>query len=338
MHAQFALLAPFFKNAARLCDVRALDAAADRVHLKYTEGSSMVLEGLAEHVAYTVCRMPATLAAVTRALSHMKQVIPSFAPTSILDVGSGPGTATLGSCLTFPSLRQGTGMERNKDFLRISELLFSSVPGLEASFRGVSGDCETDLPPSGQYDLMTMAYVAGELSLEARRQWMRHASSRAQVLLLVEPGTPAGWKCLMGCRETLISLGAQLLAPCPHDKLCPFTGTDAWCHESVRLPRSSLHRRLKKGELGYEDEKFCYLAATFSSDLPRTVPPARIVHAPRHRHGHSYLTLCTYRGQLETTIISRKYKELYQIARDAEWGDLLPNMKEEYDTDISGSE
>ena len=337
MHTHFSLLAPFYQRAARLCDVRALDAAADRIHRKYTEGALLPLEGLAEHVAYAVCRMPATFAAVTQALSHVQRVVPSFAPTSVLDVGSGPGTAALSSMLTFPTLRQCVGMERNKDFLTISELLFTTIPGLQASFKGVQGDCESALPPPGKYDLMTMAYVVGELPADIRQQWMRHAASVSQVLLLVEPGTPAGWECLMGCRESIISLGGQILAPCPHHKPCPFTGTDAWCHEAVRLPRSSLHRRLKKGELGYEDEKFCYLAATFSSELPKDVPPARIVHAPRHRHGHTLLTLCTYRGMLEPTIISRKYKELYRIARDARWGDLLPSMKENYDADISGS-
>ena len=336
MHTLFALLTPFFQRVARLCDVRALDAAADRIHRKYTERPPAPLEGLAEHAAYAICRMPATLAAVTRSLSHLKQVVPSFTPASVLDVGSGPGTAALGAMLAFPTLCEGVGIERNQDFFTISELLFTSVPGLKASFRAMRKDCEVDVPPPGAFDLMTMAYVAGELSEAARRTWIGCAASQAQVLLLVEPGTPQGWECLMGCRETVLSLGGQVLAPCTHHLPCPFTGTDAWCHESVRLPRSSLHRRLKKGDLGYEDEKFCYLAAAFST-LPRTVPPARIVHAPKHRHGHTYLTLCTYRGQLETTIISKKYKELYRIARDAVWGDLLPAMKEEYDTDVPSS-
>ena len=332
MNASLALLtkSPLFQRVARLCDVRALDAAANRIHRKYAEGSPAPLEGLAEHVAYTICRMPATFAAVTQALSHMREVVPSFAPTTILDIGSGPGTAAISAMAAFPTICQGVGMERSADFLAISKILCSTL-------HGVQGDCITDPPPSGTFDLMTMAYVINELSDETCRRWMEIAASKTQVLLIVEPGTPGGWARLMECRTRLIELGGQVLAPCPHHKPCPFIGTDAWCHESVRLPRSSLHRRLKKGELGYEDEKFCYLAIAFSSDLPRTVPPARIVHSPKHRHGHTYLTLCTKKGLLETTIISRKYKELYRIARDAIWGDLLPKMKEDYDADLPGS-
>ncbi len=103
-----------------------------------------------------------------------------------------------------------------------------------------------------------------------------------------------------------------------------------WCHEAVRLPRTALHRRLKGGQLGYEDEKLSYLAVTFDPLLPKVVPPCRIVHAPRNRHGHTHLVLCTFRGCLEPTIISRKYKELYRMAREAEWGDSLPEMKENW--------
>jgi ribosomal protein RSM22 (predicted rRNA methylase) len=132
----------------------------------------------------------------------------------------------------------------------------------------------------------------------------------------------------MRCRDILVSLGATILAPCPHTKQCPFVGTDAWCHEAVRLQRTALHRRLKGGLLGYEDEKMSYLAVTFDSSLPRVVPPCRIVHSPRHRHGHTHLVLCTAAGCLEPTIISRKYKDLYRLAREAKWGDSLPAMKE----------
>ena len=82
--------------------------------------------------------------------------------------------------------------------------------------------------------------------------------------------------------------------------------------------------------MGYEDEKLSYLAVTFDPLLPKVVPPCRIVHAPRNRHGHTHLVLCTFRGCLEPTIISRKYKELYRMAREAEWGDSLPEMKENW--------
>jgi ribosomal protein RSM22 (predicted rRNA methylase) len=328
MHKHSALLVPFFSSVARMCDVRALDAAAERIHYKYTGASIQPLEGLAEHVAYAICRMPATFAASLQALVHVQHVIPSFAPLSMLDLGCGPGTALLSSFLTFPSLQKGVGLERSPDFCGIAENLFAALPAVMPFCHVVRRDLEREGEVEGSFDLMTAAYAMGELSSKSQERWLRVAKERSKVLVLVEPGTPAGWECLMRCRDILLSMGASILAPCPHAQQCPFVGTGAWCHEAVRLQRTSLHRRLKSGQLGYEDEKLSYLAVTFDASLPRVVPPCRIVHAPRHRHGHTHVVLCTYRGgPLESTIISRKHKELYRLTREAKWGDSLPQMK-----------
>jgi ribosomal protein RSM22 (predicted rRNA methylase) len=272
--------------------------------------------------------MPATFAAVMQALTHLKHVIPAFSPASVLDVGSGPGTAAFGAMLSFPTIQAGLGLERSDEFCRLAQTLFLTVRP-QASFQTKKMELEREPSSLDSFDLLTGAYVMGELSQGAQDRWLSFAKEHAKVVLLVEPGTPAGWSCLMRCRDTLLSRGAELLAPCPHAKQCPFVGTDGWCHEAVRLPRTSLHRRLKEGQLGYEDEKFCYLAATFDPDLRRTVPPGRIVHAPRHRHGHTHLVLCTRNGVLEPTIISRKYRELYRLVREAGWGDSVPLLKED---------
>jgi ribosomal protein RSM22 (predicted rRNA methylase) len=334
MHTYSPLLASVIGSVTRMCDVRALYAAAERIHKKYTGTSSQALEGLAEHVAYVACRMPATFAACFQTLVHVKQVIPSFTPTSILDIGCGPGTFLLSSSLAFPSLNKGLGLERSEDFCSISKTVLSAVPAFAPLCTVIRWDLAREAEVKGNYDLMTASYAIGELSVQAQERWLKVAKEQAKVLIIVEPGTPEGWKCLMRCRDIVLSLGGSLLAPCPHAQPCPFWGSDAWCHEAVRLQRSALHKKLKGGQLGYEDEKFSYLAVTFDPSLPKIVPPCRIVHAPRHRHGHTHLVLCTHRGQLEPTIISRKYKELYRLTREAKWGDSLPTMKDAIDHEV----
>lgn len=89
-----------------------------------------------------------------------------------------------------------------------------------------------------------------------------------------------------------------------------------WCHFAQRVERTSLHRRLKQGTLGYEDEKFSYLVVAKSSAL---TPSARIVRHPLIRSGHIQLTLCTPQG-LQRQTIRRSQGELYRRARQAEWG------------------
>ena len=90
-----------------------------------------------------------------------------------------------------------------------------------------------------------------------------------------------------------------------------------WCHFSERLERSSLHRRLKSGELGYEDEKFSYVVA---SRLAARKAAARIVRHPAARKGYVELQLCAPDGLRKETV-TRSQGEEYKRARKAEWGE-----------------
>ena len=90
-----------------------------------------------------------------------------------------------------------------------------------------------------------------------------------------------------------------------------------WCHFAARVERSSLHRRLKEGELSYEDEKYSYLAL---SRNPVVLPPARIVRRPRHHPGWIELPTCAPEG-LVTLRVTKRDRDGFRAARHAAWGD-----------------
>jgi ribosomal protein RSM22 (predicted rRNA methylase) len=92
-----------------------------------------------------------------------------------------------------------------------------------------------------------------------------------------------------------------------------------WCHFSQRLERTSQHRQLKGGALGYEDEKFSYVIAARQSVAAEG---ARIVRHPGRHSGHIQLALCTPAGRIETETVTRSHKQAFRLARKAEWGDL----------------
>ena len=83
--------------------------------------------------------------------------------------------------------------------------------------------------------------------------------SCAGILVLIEPGTPAGYQRIVTCRSALLAEGAKIIAPCPHAAPCPIVAPD-WCHFSQRLPRSRDHMIVKAANVPFEDEKFSYLA------------------------------------------------------------------------------
>jgi ribosomal protein RSM22 (predicted rRNA methylase) len=119
-------------------------------------------------------------------------------------------------------------------------------------------------------------------------------------------------------RSALIADGAEILAPCPHKQACPMNAAGDWCHFSARLERTSQHRQLKGGVLGYEDEKFSYVVAGRQSILSSG---ARIVRHPQKHGGHIQLTLCTSQGSIQLQTITKSNKNDYKLARKSEWGD-----------------
>src|SRR5204862_6971891 len=131
----------------------------------------------------------------------------------------------------------------------------------------------------------TVAFVLGELAAPSEtveRAW----TATAGAVVVVEPGTPAGYERVLDARDRLIAAGARVVAPCPHDRACPLAGTTDWCHFAVRVARSSAHRRAKEARLGHEDEKFSYVVAA-RGDARRAA--ARILRHPQVRPGHIQL-------------------------------------------------
>jgi len=137
-------------------------------------------------------------------------------------------------------------------------------------------------------------------------------------LLVVEPGTPAGYARIMELRGRLISLGAHVAAPCPHDNKCPLQAPD-WCHFTQRLQRSRAHKQVKGAELPFEDEKFAYVALTRAAIAER---PSRVLAQPSVTKVEVTAKLCTAGGPAVTKV-PRRAKADYASARRWRWGDAV---------------
>ena len=165
-----------------------------------------------------------------------------------------------------------------------------------------------------------LSYVLGELSAAAQQRLVAVAWSRAEKLVaIVEPGATRGFETMLAARAALTAAGGRILAPCPRAQAhpCPMAEAGDWCHFSQRLERTSQHRRLKGGDLGYEDEKFSYCVVGKDPTLPAQ---ARIVRHPLQRKGHVQLQLCTPAG-LQRITVTKSQKDKYRAARQAEWGE-----------------
>jgi ribosomal protein RSM22 (predicted rRNA methylase) len=268
--------------------------------------------------AYLTTRLPATFAAVCAALDELRARGPQAQIASLLDLGAGPGTALWAAGEILPALQRATLIEADADFIAAGREL-AQHSTREAVRRAVWEQSDLRaahaLPPR---DLVVISYALNELDAPAQTALIQRAwPAAAQFLVIVEPGTKQGFANILQARELLLSLGANIAAPCPHAGACPLAAQEDWCHFAQRLERTAQHRRAKSGELGYEDEKFSYLIA---SRQPAEPAPARILRHPLKLKGHVKLSLCAPEG-LRQQVVTAKIKEDYKNARKAAWGD-----------------
>lgn len=272
--------------------------------------------------AYAVARLPATYAAVSAVLGELDRA--SLSPATHLDIGAGPGTALWAAAAAFDSIRSAVAVEPVEEMARVGRAIASKsdLPAVRDA-EWVARDARRGLPHSA-FDLVTIAFVLNELSGEEAAALVRAAWARATAaLVIVEPGTPAGYRRVIEARAALLRDGAATAAPCPHDLPCPMSGGD-WCHFAVRLARSAEHRAAKDAQLGHEDEKYSY--AVLVRDAPVQRATARILRHPQVRSGHVRLELCTPEG-LRSEVVSRRDREAFRRARKASWGDDLGSIE-----------
>ena len=264
-------------------------------------------------LAYIAARLPATYSSAKSVFKQIKD----FEPTSLFDIGSGPGTLCIAAFEAFQSLERASCVEENSRFVTLGKTLLATNKNItwhNSSF--------TTYPPSSDtYDLCTCSYVLSELDEMLFFQalellWQKTKSHCA----IIEPGTPLGYRNILKARDWFLSKGGKIVAPCPHAQKCPMTD-GVWCHFSTRVQRTKMHMSTKEASCGYEDEKYSYLIIK-KQDGPHK-DYDRIVHHPKTHSGHVELTLCTHNGTIEKKTVTRKNKTEYRQAKKSHWGDAF---------------
>lgn len=268
--------------------------------------------------SYLVARLPATYASVSHVLAEVAALRPEFRPQSLLDAGSGPGTASWAAAEVWPGLDDITLFDSMPAFLSLAAALAAEGPHPLDKARAVTGSIEA-MPETLKADIVVAAYALAEIPLPciaiaAERLW----AASGTMLVIAEPGTPAGFSRIRTARDILLGQGAVPVAPCTHDRGCPIVGED-WCHFSVRLARSRAHMHAKGASVPFEDERFSYLV------LAREGAPAgggRIIAPPIHTKPGSTFRICGAEGIAMHHVASRD-RAAYKQARKLEWGSLI---------------
>jgi ribosomal protein RSM22 (predicted rRNA methylase) len=282
----------------------ALKPAAAALSDAYRAGAPPLLVGSPERVAaYLVARMPATYAAARAVLRETHRLLGDREIATVLDVGAGGGAASLAALEEYPEAAI-TLVDRDR---RLLDAAREWLPRARLFGEDVTRPLTIET-----HDLVLLAYSAGEIGASSlARLWQ----AARVALVLIEPGTPQGFAFVRAARSALLAAGGHMIAPCPFAGTCPIVSPD-WCHFAARAERSSLHRRVKGGMLGYEDEKYSYVAVAREPVVPA---PARTVGRPRHHPGWIEIPTCTPEG-LTTVVATKRDRDRFRAARHAEWG------------------
>lgn len=274
----------------------------------------------ARGLGYLAARFPATYAAAQAALRQVPDAALAGC-ASVLDLGSGPGTATWALMERWPSLQQATFLESDAEMLSHAQALAVAFPELKVSLK--SGDLTARLAEAEPHDIVVMAYVLSELDEAAQAALLSQAWAKAKHgLFLLEPGTPDTSRRVLQARTQFVRENGQIVAPCPQKGVCPAENESFWCHFSVRLERRGLHKQVKHADIGYEDEKYSWI---FISKDPNAPAPApwRLHSNPHRNNRHIELDVCGIDGKRSKIFLNRRKtaSNIRNAARKLNWGD-----------------
>ncbi|KAJ8366954.1 hypothetical protein AAFF_G00336430 [Aldrovandia affinis] len=303
--------------------------------LRYDEDTALV---------YLAARLTGGYAAVRRVLNEIKKRDINFSPHSLLDFGSGVGTALWAMhTLWGDSMKEAICVDSSAAMNSLADRLFRGDSDKEAPLiKHVYFRQFLPVSPKVQFDVVVSAFSLSELASQKERKETVHTLWRKthSYLVLVENGTKDGHQILMEARDTLLTEEEMVafdarrpcvFAPCPHELPCPKLKQRTLLPCNFPQPYRPLPL---PGNADREVEKFSYVVlARAGKEAGRGVELdwARLTGPVLRRPRHVHCQLCCTDAELRRVTVTahRHGRDLYRCARSSDWGDRLPVIQPE---------
>ena len=268
---------------------------------------------------YMIARGRSIMGVVEKIITQNLEVFSNV--ESVVDFGGGPGTF-LFAISKFKTLNKYTNVERSDSFIGIMNVLVEEFLSSSTTHTHVDSiSCNylklgsQDIPTS---DLCVFSYTLCER--ENSPVCLSDLVEHSNMVLIIEPGTPSGFKNIIQARDKLIEKGFGTIAPCTvSNGFCPLRDSESdWCHFVERVDRSRIQRHLKNGVLGYEYEKYSYL---LMSKNPIHSDGKRIISRPNYTKHSISFDICSEKNS-HIVITKKENKSEFKIVKKSIRGDL----------------
>lgn len=305
---------------------------AQALHLRYMQQEQNKqqrhIRDALDALAYLGLRAPATYAQVWGATAAICEIVPNWQPTTLLDLGCGPGSGLWALLDLLPSLTSATCVDQNAHFLALGRQILNATPAaVTVTWQ------QADILPGIQqtaaaYDVVLLANILNELNEQQRATLITAAFQRCRnLLIIVEPGTPVGSDIIQSAAQQLASSGT-LIAPYLGNQFVQ----EAWLHFPQRFTRPPFTRRLRQTmrdstlmASDWEEAKYSYIAV--GKGAPEITPWGRVIGPVQISKGALEVPVLTQERRLCIKVLKRD-KQRFAFAKKLRWGELIRNRSD----------
>nr|CCA19192.1 conserved hypothetical protein [Albugo laibachii Nc14] len=307
--------------------------------------------GPSETLAYLAYEIDANYATLYNAFRQLRNKDQDFQPSTMIDFGAGPGTASWVAKEFFnDSIQKYQIVEPSQAMTDAAQVLMEDFNGF--SIRRSLDELRSEVLLNIKYDFIVMNYVLSEVTNDFERvkimSVLWELLSENGYLVIVDRGSPWGSHQVRSARQFILDsvndsedFSVRVVAPCPHNEKCP-ASKGTWCHfvqrsPVVLRPRDGTPRRWH----GQKGSKFSYVVmkkgsllstseAETNASLKASV--ARMIRGPLLTKRNVILDLCTPQGVIERRTVTKgtSLREVYRASRKAHWGAEWPNDPNTY--------
>lgn len=335
-------------------ELRALASDVDRLsHILTRERDTLPSAYLTDErlrKAYQAYFLPSNLSKIHKPLQELflhPRALFSKPKLRVLDIGVGPGTASLGLLAFFAQQERKTPIEFMVvdqvagNLKEAEELLLSSgiTHGVEVSLRKVQSDINgLGNLAQGLFDVIILSNVLNELFAQEEARIVKRVNILTAILkrrladegscIIIEPSLRETSRDMLEVRDGMLDQGLHLYSPCLFNAKCPaLTNPKDWCHEDIPWePPAPVKELDKLTGLRKDSLKFSYLVLRkdrLSLSDVRGPSVFRVVSEPLVSKGKIEFFLCGAGKRKLVTRMDKDRTDLNQAFEMLKRGDVV---------------